>query len=432
MEEMEGYRVIELIIENFKRIEAVQVRPSTNVIEISGNNTAGKTSFLDAMFWGMLGPKIMKELKEPVRQGFSEATVQITLGDGPDVEPIIIKRTITTDGKTNFTITTPTGKNIRNPATLMNKLMNTYTFDPAEFTKLSDKDQVSMLMRVVGKEEELNKLMEERKEAYDTRRLVNKDFKNKEGLLVNIPFVHHSIPDEPQSVSVLTAQLQEAEQIAATKSSIEADITYTNNTAQTAMQRIEDLKQRIAVEEQTIQDCKAHIQKQQSEFDKLEVPDTTEIQTQIEEVQKLNELVAAKNRRKEVESYIADLKRQSQEWTNKINDIDAMKAQIIADAQIPVPGLGFNEDHVTLNDIPLSQCSTREKIDTSARIVMATKPAVTVMRINDGSSLDSEYMRQLNEIAEEQGFQVWVERVDESGEVGIFMSEGLVAKDNYT
>ena len=62
----------------------------------------------------------------------------------------------------------------------------------------------------------------------------------------------------------------------------------------------------------------------------------------------------------------------------------------------------------------------------SVAMAMALNPEVRVIRITDGSLLDSENLRVIGEMASAGDFQVWVERVDESGKVGITIEDGEV------
>jgi len=49
-----------------------------------------------------------------------------------------------------------------------------------------------------------------------------------------------------------------------------------------------------------------------------------------------------------------------------------------------------------------------------------------VIRILDGSLLDSTNMNLIKEMAQGQDYQVWVEVVDESGKVGITIENGEI------
>jgi len=57
---------------------------------------------------------------------------------------------------------------------------------------------------------------------------------------------------------------------------------------------------------------------------------------------------------------------------------------------------------------------------------MALNPTVRVLRVTDGSLLDSENLALLADMAQQQNVQVWIERVDESGTVGVVIEDGRV------
>ena len=62
---------------------------------------------------------------------------------------------------------------------------------------------------------------------------------------------------------------------------------------------------------------------------------------------------------------------------------------------------------------------------------MAANPTLRVLRIQDGSILDSKSMAILEELCKAHGFQAWVEEVREDGKIGIVMEDGEVVADNY-
>jgi hypothetical protein len=91
-----------------------------------------------------------------------------------------------------------------------------------------------------------------------------------------------------------------------------------------------------------------------------------------------------------------------------------------------VPGLGFDDDGVTYNGVPFSQCSSAEQLRVSLGVAMALNPRIRVLRITDGSLLDAENLAVIEEMADLQDFQVWIERVAEDGEVGVVIEDGAV------
>ena len=58
---------------------------------------------------------------------------------------------------------------------------------------------------------------------------------------------------------------------------------------------------------------------------------------------------------------------------------------------------------------------------------MAGNSRLRVIRIENGSLLDSEALETLARMAAERDHQVWIERVDESGKIGFAIEDGSVA-----
>jgi predicted ABC-type transport system involved in lysophospholipase L1 biosynthesis ATPase subunit len=103
---------------------------------------------------------------------------------------------------------------------------------------------------------------------------------------------------------------------------------------------------------------------------------------------------------------------------------------MITAAKFPLEGLGFGNGAVVYKEIPLSQASSAEQLRVSMAMAMALNPKVRVIRITDGSLLDSSSMKVIDEMANAQDFQIWCEIVDESGKVGIVIEDGAVAAVN--
>jgi len=57
---------------------------------------------------------------------------------------------------------------------------------------------------------------------------------------------------------------------------------------------------------------------------------------------------------------------------------------------------------------------------------MAASPTLRLIRIRDGSLLDDDAMKLLSKMAEKDGYQIWIERVDTSGKVGFIIEDGSV------
>ena len=58
---------------------------------------------------------------------------------------------------------------------------------------------------------------------------------------------------------------------------------------------------------------------------------------------------------------------------------------------------------------------------------MVANPKLRILRIKDGSLLDSKNLALLTKMADKYDYQIWIERVATDGKVGIVMEDGMVA-----
>src|ERR1700675_2374505 len=67
-------KIIELRIDNFRRIRAAEIRPDGSVVVISGKNGQGKTSVLHAIWAVLKGRSVAGPT--PIRVGAEQCTIQ--------------------------------------------------------------------------------------------------------------------------------------------------------------------------------------------------------------------------------------------------------------------------------------------------------------------------------------------------------------------
>ena len=72
-------KIVKLAAENIKKLVAVEITPTGDVIRVTGKNGAGKTSVLDAIWWALGGEREIQS--QPVRQGEKTAKVVLDLGE---------------------------------------------------------------------------------------------------------------------------------------------------------------------------------------------------------------------------------------------------------------------------------------------------------------------------------------------------------------
>ena len=122
----------------------------------------------------------------------------------------------------------------------------------------------------------------------------------------------------------------------------------------------------------------------------------------------------------------SNLERAADELTKKLEAARQKKAYMIAAGNMPVTGLSFGTGEVMYNELPFEQASAAEQMRVSMAMAMAMNPKLKVVCIRDGSLLDSTSLKIVSELVEEHDFQLWLEQVDESGEVGVYIEDGMV------
>jgi DNA repair exonuclease SbcCD ATPase subunit len=423
-EENQTVRVVQLKAENFKRLQAVEVTPDGNLVVISGANGQGKSSLLDAMWAAIGGAAAMKGTPRPIRDGEDHATVTVDLGD--------LKVTRTWKGdKTTLRVENADGARYSSPQAVLDRLVGRLSFDPLAFAGQSERDQLATLLALVDLPFDPADIARDRQRLFDERTSVNKALRHLDAQIAALPEPAPDLPAEEVSVADLMRQLRTAQEARSAQSQrTERYKALVDAHAQTTS-RIAELRAEIARLEVDLTGLVEEIADIRVEIDRDDtdpVALVAALEKQISEADSVNRAVRAAKDRAALMVELTHTRETSQALTDDIAALDARKAKAVAEAKMPIDGLGFNDDGVTYRGIPFAQCSSAERLRVSMAMAMAMNPTLRVIRITDGSLLDSQSMRLIEEMAADNDTQVWVEVVDESGRVGVVIEDGLVAE----
>lgn len=405
-------KIIKLQADNFKRLKAVEISPDGNLVVIAGRNGQGKSSVLDAIT-AALGGTSTKALPRPIRDGEDKA--QIVL----ETEDLIVTRTFS--GTTSkLTVKGRDGALHTKGQAKLDGLLGRLSLDPLAFTQLSEKDQLKTLLDLVDLPFQPAKLEAERAAAFSERTDVNRRVKELQGQLAG-----HSIPantpDEEVSVAALLTQYREAQDA-------ERQQRDDHEELRNATQQVESIDQQIlqlqAKRAEWIKDMEATAYIIAAHPD---LPDLEAIQSQIDTAEQVNAAVREKKQAQQVQQRLTALMADAEQLTEQLAGIDKRKADGLAAATFPVEGLGFDADGVTYQGIPFKQASGAEQLRVSLAMAIALNPGLRVIRIADGSLLDSTNLKLIEEMAVANDYQVWIEMVNESGDFGIVIEDGEVA-----
>lgn len=412
-----GYHVINLVAENYKRIKAVDITPDPNssTVTIAGRNAQGKSSVIDAIWAALAGTAATKgtATTRPIRDGEDTARVTVDLGN------IIVTRTWEGD-KTALKVESREGARFGSPQKMLDELIGRLSFDPLAFASLAPKVQQAELLQLVELPFDPATLASQRKAAFDDRTDVGRVVKQLQGQLAGFPEIADGVPDEPVSVAALVAELDKARELEVSIEVANDEIATARNIVAETDREIAELRDKKNRWLEKLADVKARLNA---------LPDRIDIQpirAQIDGAEAINDAVRQKHQRQEVIDLLDAEKSKRDALTDKIAELDKTKTDGLAAATFPIDGLGFDDEGVTYRGVPFAQSSAAERLRVSVAMAMAMNPKIRVIRITDGSLLDSENLALIEEMAAAEGFQVWIERVDETGKVGVIIEDGEV------
>jgi DNA repair exonuclease SbcCD ATPase subunit len=427
-------KIISLQAENVKNLRAVEIIPVGNVIEITGKNGAGKTSVLDSIWMALCGATALKETPEPIRHGEKKARIRLDMGD------LIVTRKFTPSGDT-LQVENAEGLIYKTPQSMLDRLVGKLSFDPLAFSHMKDRDQRETLLGLVKLDLDLEEWAQKRQERYDHRTGVNRQIKALEVQIAALTPVPTDTPDEEVSVAAILQEqrcAQEVKEENSKKRRIQMDYSRVADQLGTDVEAGEALVARckLALKEaeqthrkavtelnQALRDAKAY---EQSIAD-LEDPDLTVFEAKVARVEWTNNCVRVKKARAILKADLSTQEAAANRFTEYLEVMDAEKVAAMNAAKFPIDGLAIDDDGVTYKGIPFSQCSAAERLRVSLAMAMAMNPHIRVLRITDGSLLDSANLKVIREMVDAQDFQLWIERVDETGKVGVVIEDGEVA-----
>lgn len=405
-------KIISLKSTNYKRLQAVEITPDPdgNLVIVAGKNGQGKSSILDSIT-AALGGVNAKTTPKPIRDGEERAEIVL------ETEDLIVTRRFTASGST-LTVKSPDGAVYPKGQAKLDDLLGKLSLDPLAFTQLDDRAQLKTLLALVDLPFDPVQLDGERADIFHDRTVVNRELKNAKAALEAIPVTKEMADLEPVSVTDLLAQYRnvEAEQLR---------LTRARQTVEALKRTKEDLQRQIAEVERELASAEVeHIRAEDAMTDRS----LDHIQSQIDNAEQINNDVRTFERWTEASYHVTELQTEAAQLTEQLDAIDKQKAEGLAAAKFPIDGLGFDEGGVTYNGVPFKQASSAEQLRVSLAMAIALNPKLRVIRIADGSLLDSDNLALVESIAREHDFQVWIEMVGDGEGRGIIIEDGEVKR----
>lgn len=408
-------KIIEFRAERFKRLSAVEITPEGNTVIISGRNGQGKSSVLDAIWLALGGGNATKDSATtvPIKEGEKDAVVRLDLG------AMVVTRKWTTSGST-LTVEGADGRKYSSPQTLLDTLVGTISFDPLSFAKMPPMEQRSQLIDLVKLPVDLDGLSAQRKAFYDQRTFVNRELKTIQAELAGIQLPDNDVPEEEISIAEMTKKIGMAQDQ-------RSRIIMGRQRLQEKVEKGKALRELIQQKTDELTALANQIRSETEMLESCKEPDVQAMRSQLENAEQINKLVRQKKHKAELQVRLNDKTTESDGITQQIESIDRTKKEAFLNVRFPVDGLAVDEEGITYNGIPFRQCSSAEQLKVCVAIASALNPEIRVIRVPDASLLDEESMKVMQDLAQQQDIQIWMERVTDGKEkVGVVIEDGAV------
>jgi DNA repair ATPase RecN len=441
MKNNQSYNIISLEIIDFKRIEAASVLFGDGMTKITGENGAGKSSLIDAIFYA-LKPDVVEK---PIHGDANRCVIRLRIGN--DDNGYMIERIVTDSGK-YLKVLDAAGKNVSSPQTFLNSLFSAM-IDPEAFLRMKPKDQCEAL-RIACKCDTREFDLEHGK-VYDQRTVVNRRLDQAEKSLSELGGELELI--EPKSVSELTNKLDECQSVIQNYNDLVSAGQKLRGGLDIKIEKNAEIAKQIEVYKESIR----QLEVEQAELDAFASFDENEIKLLKEKIRPIIPL--KQQAEKDIESIRAEMTTidehnkeanrianhnerykslreardkehgESHALTQKLDEIKREKAILLESADYPVDGMHIEGDNIYVNDVPFNDVNTAERIKIATHVAIAQNPQLKMIVIRNGSMLDDKSMSIIQDIADERGYQIIVEKVSSKPEDGsLHIVEGKIQK----
>jgi DNA repair exonuclease SbcCD ATPase subunit len=412
---------------NIKKLKVVEIRPDGHIVEITGPNGSGKSSVLDAIFYALAGAKDIPS--QPIRRGQLKAHVTLELGE------VTVTRKFSKDTGTSLVAEAKNGARFPTPQRLLDEMLGKLTFDPLEFSRMDPKKQLEQIRSMVKLDVDLDKLDADNRNDFEKRTELNREIKSLDAQGFGFTFPEDT-PDEEIDISKLAGELEAAgrqnsaiERARSDRSAFEQTIKARTSHAHESRLQAERLRRQAEECDDAAEEDIAKNLTDTKTLEEMKIPDpvnTTELRELIDSARQINASVQKKKQQAAIFAQAKKKRDAADALTEAMAARTTAKNKAVAAAKMPIEGLSFGEGEVVYNELPFDQASSAEQLRVSVAVAMAANPKLKVLRIQDGSLLDESSMKLLAKMAAAEDYQIWIERVDTSGKVGVVMEDGAV------
>lgn len=384
-----------------------------NLVKISWNNGAWKSTIVDAIFLAILGKTYIgkgRSIENLVTLGKEKSEIEVTLEWSG--KKLRITRKITQAGNTSLEVwsSDPDDKLQQKD---LDALLSEFTVDPLEFTRKSKKEQYETIKTITWVDTtQIDNEISLQEEKTKISRAQATEYKKS---LENMKWVEKV--DRVSTEELAQKQREILEHNQAVNQS-QYKVTTTREKVENLRQELQRIQAELKEEEWFLETL---LQAQETIGDFI---DPTEVQTQIRNADEINQRASQRERYKELQEVTTAKEVELTKQATILDELREKRKEMVTQADMPIDWMEFSEaDGVIINGILFDQYSSAEQLKFACKIATSTNPALRVIYIKDGSLLDTNSMKEIEQFAETEWYQIFCERVGEEADT-IIMRDG--------
>ena len=463
--------VKKLELVNFQAIENLKANFEGNVYFITGDNELGKSTVLKA-----IGALLTGNRDAVLRNGESKGFAKMIVGDDGEEYEVELRFTAANPRGTLSIKSKNTGV-ASNNLSMLQKIFGYSDFDAVEFSRWSEtaegrRKQIEVVKSLLPVEvkNRIDEIDTKVSEIKSERTGVNRDLKTFQSiadeagkgltkedlatyvkakditelmreqqenaqLIAKANTVRDALKLRTEQLSAIPGRISEAESVRkaevdeATRYEEAAKAEYTRAVeaakkayeeakvmadakAKSACERYDKTIAQINAEKEDLEKRKSNARAWLADYENHN-PEKLDTAEQLSKAEEHNKMVARVSDYKDKKAK-ADKKRAEAElMDSSIKKLSEERANLIANAALPIDGLSFSEDGLELNGVPFvaGKVSDSQIMEVAAKLIIASNPTVKVFRIARGESLGEKRLQSIIDIAKKNGFQGFIEEV---------------------
>ena len=475
-----------LEIANFLRVTALTVDAGGRHVVISGENGAGKTSAVDAIF-AALRYASAPNIPEPINQGASRAAVRLDLGEYQ------VERRWTTSGS-ELIVRAADGARVQKPQQLLDGLLGKYSLDPVAFLSRRPQDQVDDVLSMAAVNPPVNQVAaltgethaprpgesadgyllrlsaDETGLYYQRRRDAGRDAGRRAQALAELQRRLAELGGPPtgpegggaagvvEQIQALQAQAdqrravqdeararrQECARAAAKLAALDEDGKRDGVACLDLEQRIAELQEQLSARRKRYAETAVRVKRGVGIVADLDadalaaeeaaaaLPDpSAEITALRRRLADTEAETRARARRAALAEQARQLAGEAERGRAEHERLEGilaalrdLRAHLLHGVDLGVAGLAVGEGGLRLGGVPLRQASMAEQLRVAAAVAMHQNPRLKLLRLDEGERLDRQSVELLLGLADERDFQVIMTRVADVEGLKVEIVEG--------